>query len=245
VNVRFAVCAFALLLTVTGCHADVTLRLDLHRNGTASASTREVLDDQLYQLALSQDTSGDPFGAERLKREGWSVSQSSDENASHTIVATKLLTTHGVSDIGSTAPLFRGASLPLTSLELSRSPGLFSENDSLSGTVPSLLPIAESALGRPYSGLAAALFSSVVALHLELRTPGSVLDTNGETRADGFVRWNLSLQGPTKIAYTVRLIRYDRIALVLLTAFIGLIVLVSIVARNRKAAATHHSRGSG
>ncbi|HYL27623.1 MAG TPA: hypothetical protein VEW74_07290, partial [Candidatus Nitrosotalea sp.] len=73
---------------------------------------------------------------------------------------------------------------------------------------------------------------------------GKILETNGVRTPSGFVMWDLSMQGPTKVAYSVRLIRYDRIALVMTTVLVALIVLVRVATR-RRVEASHPSTGSG
>jgi hypothetical protein len=223
-------------LFVTGCHADVTFRFDVRSNETALATTREIMDDQLYQLALSQNTDGDPFGMERLQREGWTVSRASDDNGNHIITISKILSRNDLENVGSATAL-RGGSLPVSSFELSRSPGLFVERDSLSATIPALLPFASSEISRPYASFASAMLGSVVALHLELRTPGKVMATNGETTPNGFVRWDLSMQSPTKVLYTVRVIHFGRILMAILIALAVLFLAIGALRSQLKARA--------
>ena len=103
----------------------------------------------------------------------------------------------------------------------------------LAATAPPLLAFVQSELRPPYDDLASAMLSSAVALHFALRTPGKILETNGTRTPNGFVTWDLSLQGPTKIAYSVRLIRYDRLALVMLTVLVTLVVVITLVRRRR------------
>ena len=172
------------------------------------------MDDELYRLASSQDTSGDPFGLARLERAGWTVSRAYEENTDHIITISKLLRPRDLSVRGGTAP--RGVALPLSSIRVSRTGGFFAERDSLTATIAPLLPWAETMLKRPYASVAWAVIGSAVALHLELRTPGKVLATNGETTPNHFVRWDLSLRAPTTITYSVRVLRVDRIAAILI-----------------------------
>jgi hypothetical protein len=228
---RFGALLPAVVLLLTGCAADVTFAIDVHRNGSATATTREIMDDHLYRLALRQTVTGDPFGIETMQHEGWSISQTADANGNHVITMSKLLRREDLSSAGGPAPALRGVFLPLSAAQISRSHGFFSEQDSLSATAPALLPFVQSQLRPPYDDLASAMLSAAVALHFELRTPGKIVETNGERTPSGFVRWNLGLQAPTKITYTVRLIRYDRIALILLTAFIALIVILAAARR--------------
>lgn len=237
-DLRFAMLLVVSVTFLTACHADVTFSFDVHGNGSALATTREVIDDQLYELASSQNTDGDPFGTERLQRQGWTVSRSSDDNGNHIITISKPLSRSEFKYANDGMPALRGASLPFNSLELSRSPGLFVERDSLSATIPALLPWAQYVMNRPYAGLASAIASSFVALHLELRTPGKVLATNGETTPDGFVRWDLNLQAPTTIQYSVQRVDSGRI---IAAVIIALLILGAILmgARNRvKSSAT-------
>ena len=146
------------------------------------------MDDQLYRLALSQKFTGDPFGTETFQREGWSVSRSTDDNGNHVITMSKVLSRDDLNSSGQPTPALRGIFVPFSSLQVSRSRGFFVEQDSLTATVPALLPLVQSQLRPPYDDLASAMFSAAVALHFELRTPGNVLETNGERTPSGFVR---------------------------------------------------------
>jgi hypothetical protein len=220
------------LLLLGGCHADVTFRFDLHANGTALATTSAVLDDQLYRLATSRNAGEDPLGIERLQRDGWTISRARNGNGDHIITISKLLSRKELGTApGGVAPALRGASLPFTSIELSRSPGLFAERDSLAATTPALLPWAEARLARRYAAVASAMAGSVVALHLELRTPGKVVATNGAMTPNRFARWDLGLFEPTTILYTVRVVHYERIAAVVVALVVLLLAVESLRGR--------------
>jgi hypothetical protein len=233
---RFFVSATTTIL-LAGCHADITYRFDLRGDGTALVTTREVIDGQLYDLALSQNTNGDPFGADKMQQEGWTVTRVEDESGNHVITISKQLDRDELKDAGSITPALRGTSLPFSPSEVSSSVGLFVERDSLSLTIPALLPLAmqnggSSYAGGPFAGAASAMLASMVSLHLDLRTPGKVLSTNGETMPDGFVRWDLNLQAPTTIEYSVQRIYSGRVTAAVI---IALLILGSIlvVARNK------------
>ena len=220
----------ALALLLGGCAADVTFQIDVRPNGSALATTREVVDDELYRMALRQTAMPDPFGVQTMQRNGWSASVTTDANGNHIITMSKLLSRDDVSSIGrQPTPALRGLFLPLSSGAISRSPGFFVETDSLSATAPALLPFVQSELRPPYDDLASAMLSSAVALHFELRTPGKVLRTNGTPAPGGFTRWDLALEQPTQMTYTVRIVHADRIALVIIFG-VALAVLVFRVA---------------
>lgn len=189
------------------------------------------MDDQLYRLALSQKFTGDPFGTETFQREGWSVSRSTDDNGNHVITMSKVLSRDDLNSSGQPTPALRGMFVPFSSLQVSRSRGFFVEQDSLTATVPALLPLVQSQLRPPYDDLASAMFSAAVALHFELRTPGNVLETNGERTPSGFVRWDLSLQAPTRVLYAVRVVHVDRIIVVLLVALAALMLSLHVAGR--------------
>lgn len=216
--------AAAALLTVflAGCRVDVTFRLDVHPNGTALCTVTNVMDDELYRLALSQTSNGDPFGLARLQRNGWSISRVYEENTDHIVTISRLMSPRELSAGGGATS--RGVALPVSSINLSRTGGFLVERDSLAATIAPLVPWAEATLKRPYASIAWDVIASAVALHLELRTPGKVLATNGATTPDRFVRWDVSLRAPTTILYSVRVVRVDRIAMIL----IGLAVLVFV-----------------
>ncbi|HLX25469.1 MAG TPA: hypothetical protein VKR05_00640 [Candidatus Cybelea sp.] len=225
---RFRAAAPALALLLTGCAADVTFLIDVRPNGSAVATTREIVDDDLYRMASRQTAMPDPFGVQTMQREGWSASTTTDANGNHVITLTKLLSRDDLNSIGRPTPALRGLFLPLSSVSISRSPGFFVETASLSATAPALLPFVQSQLKPPYDDLASAMLSSAVALHFELRTPGEVLQTNGVSAPGGFVRWVLALQQPTQMAYRVRVVHADRIALVVIFAAAAIVLLLRI-----------------
>jgi hypothetical protein len=213
-------------LLLTGCHADVTTRVEVSANGTALVTTNEIIDDQLYKLALSQNTNGDPFGALQMQREGWMVSGASDNDGNHTITISRLFAGSDLKDLSSGMTVLGGRMLPLGAVQFSRSPsGVFFEQDSLSARIPALLPLASSTISRFYSGVALELVAPIVSVHLELKTPGTISATNGEVMPDGFVRWDLNLQEPTTIQYSARMINFWHVAIGI---FIALVVLITI-----------------
>jgi hypothetical protein len=243
-NQSFRAVAPALALLLGGCAADVTFQIDVRSNGSAVATTREVVDDQLYRLAQRQTAMPDPFGIATMQHEGWSVATSSDANGNHIITLSKLLSRDDLNSLGRTGqptPAIRGLFLPLSSVAISRSPGFFVETDSLSATAPALLPFVQSQLRPPYDDLASAMLSAV-ALHFELRTPGRVLQTNGTAAPAGFTRWNLSLQAPTPMTYRVRVVYADRIALVIIFGVAAIVLLVRVARRQAQGDAKRSHR---
>jgi len=228
---HFRAVAPALALLLGGCAADVTFQIDVRANGSALATTREIVDDDLYRMASRQSEMPDPFGVATMQREGWSVSTATDANGNHVITMSKLLSRNDLSSLSGPAPSVRGLFLPLTNVAISRSPGFFAETDFLSATAPALLPFVQSQLRPPYDDLASAMLSSAVALHFELRTPGKVLQTNGAPAPGGFTRWNLSLQAPTSMIYRVRVIHVDRIALIIIFGVAAVVLLFRVTRR--------------
>jgi hypothetical protein len=225
---RVIILPIATIFFLAGCHADVTLRFDVRGDGNALVTVYEIIDDQLYNLAVSESTNGDPFGMERMQHKGWAVSSASDNAGSHIIAMSRVISRADLQDISRTAPVLRGASVPFGPIAFSRSSGLFYERDSLSATIPALLPLALSTIGKFYADAASPIVASAVDLHLELRTPGKVLATNGKIMPDGFVRWNLDLQAPTKVQYTARMINITNalMALIIITLTLTLVVTV-------------------
>ncbi len=241
---RFRAALPALALLLGGCAADVTFQIDVRRDGSAVATTREVIDDDLYRMAQRQTAMPDPFGIGTMQHEGWSVATSVDASGNHLVTMSKSLSREDFNSLGGTGqatPALRGLFLPLSSVSVSRSPGFFVETDSLSATAPALLPFVQSQLRPPYDELASAMLNAV-ALHFELRTPGRVLQTNGAAAPGGFTRWNLSLQAPTPMTYRVRVVYADRIALVIIFG-VAAIALVYRIAIRRAQGDTGPQRG--
>ena len=77
---RFSAAAPIFALVLAGCAADVTFQIDVRPNGSALATTREIVDDDLYRLALRQTAMSDPFGVQTMQHEGWSTSMATDAN---------------------------------------------------------------------------------------------------------------------------------------------------------------------
>jgi hypothetical protein len=80
--------------------------------------------------------------------------------------------------------------------------------------------------------------ASMISLHLELRTPGTVVNTNGDKTPDGFVRWNVGLTTPTPISYVVQAPNLGHILIAVLTAIILGIGIILVIRRR------HHPRHS-
>jgi hypothetical protein len=231
---RLCLLAVLLLPLLAGCHADVTVRFDVHRDGTALVTTKEVIDDELYRLALSLDASGDPFHIDTMRREGWLVVRDIDENRRHVFTISKLIDRNEYKNLNRATPLLGDMARPLGTIEVSRSPGLFFERDSLSATIAPLLPLVSSTFSRLYAGVASGLLNSVLTAHLEMKTPGRVFATNGEILPDGAVRWDLNLEEPTTIEYSARVINFYHVALAII---IALVLGLAISAAQRRSSA--------
>lgn len=232
---------FAFLIAVSaamlaGCHADVTYKFDVHSNNTVTVTAREVIDDQLYGMALSQDTSGDPFGANAAQKAGWTVSRTVDEDGNHVMMMTRTMSLSDLAAKGTDGmPKAAGKTLPFNPSSIVSKAGLFTDTESLNTTIPALMPKAPTSQassdswGSAGAAMAAAMMSSIIGLHMELRTPGKVVATNGETTPDGFVRWNINLQGPTDIQYSVQTIDGAHVAIaVAVTILLVLLVIVGV-----------------
>lgn len=216
---RNALCLLPTLLLplLVGCHADVTVRFDVRGDGMAFVTTKEIIDDELYNLALSQDGSGDPFYTERMQRGGWLILRSIDSNRNHVFTMSKLIDRNEYTDLNRRAPILGHMRKPVGTIQFSRAPGLLFERDSISATIAPLLPLASSTFSA-YSGVASEMLSSALAVHLEIKTPGKVLATNGAILPDGAVRWDLNLEEPTIIEYRARIISIYTVGLVILVA---------------------------
>lgn len=225
--------SIAPLAFLAACHADVTFRADLHRDGTALLSAREILDDELYALAFSQETRGDPFGVRRLQREGWTLTSVSDARGNHIITLSKQVDARDLGGRDAVAPVLRGTPLRYGAIRFARAPGLLFEQDSLAATIPPLLPLALSRMNGLYAGAASSLAASVVSAHLELKAPGRVTATNGTMMPDGAVRWDLDLQGPTEVRYSVRMVNLGHVAAAVVAVSI---LILAVSARRRRVA---------
>jgi hypothetical protein len=217
---------------ITGCHGDVDWRLDVKSENSAVVTLKEVLDDQMYALVLSQSKS-DPFQA---PSSDWQVSRSVDDNGNHVFVATS-----------PTMPLDQalgGFETYANSINHDSSDDTFTfpspvvhgspfvRTIDLDGDFPALMKPDPS---NSYSAMTANIAASVFAVHFDLRTPGNVTATNGERTPDGFTRWDLNLSAPTHIEYSVRIVSWP-LVIGLSLAALSLIVVVLVSLRRRSTA---------
>ncbi|HEV3090833.1 MAG TPA: hypothetical protein VGX91_05245 [Candidatus Cybelea sp.] len=228
--------------TLSACHADLTFRFDFHPNNAVTITAREVIDDQLYQLAMSQASSSDPFGATGATQNGWTVKRTIDENENHVVTMTKDLTLDDFLKQGTNAlPNASGKALAFDASAFQRVPGLFKDTSILHTTVPPVMPKQEADSSNPWAGAGAAMAASMIALHLEVKTPGKVIQTNGESTPDGYTRWDLNLQQPTEISYAVETLNYTHIAVAIVLGLAILIFLFALLLRGRRAARAFES----
>jgi hypothetical protein len=221
---------------IAGCHADLTFRFDFHPNNTVTITAREVIDDQLYQLAMSQASSSDPFGAAGATQNGWTVKRAIDENENHVVTMTKDLTLDDFVKQGTSAlPNASGKALAFDASAFQRVSGLFKDTSILHTTIPPVMPKNESDSSNPWASAGSAMVATMIALHLEVKTPGTVIQTNGETTPDGYTRWDLNLQQPTEISYTVETLNYAHIAVAATLGLALLILIVALLMRGRRA----------
>jgi hypothetical protein len=235
---RGALKAKALLavLVLSACHADMTFRFDFHPNNTVTIMGREVIDDQLYQLALNQASSGDPFGAAAATQSGWTVKRTIDENNNHVVTMTKELTRDDFVKQGTNAlPNASGKVLAFDASAFKRISGPFKDTEILQTSIPAIMPKTETTnSSNPWASAGAAMAASMIGLHVEVKTPGKVVETNGETTPDGYTRWDVSLQQPTEIRYTVETLNVTHIMLLVVCGLVLLVLMVALLLRGRK-----------
>lgn len=228
---RFALLVAAGVL-LTACHADIAYKFDVHSAKLVTVTVHESIDDQLYAMARSQSTNNDPFGMDAAQRAGWAISRTVDDEGNHVLDATKTL---GVADLaalkysGSPMPGPGGKSLDINPTRFTTTRGLFIDTHTMNVTVPPIMPPSQTDSSNPFAAEGTAVVASMIGLHLELRTPWTLVSTNGEKLPDGFVRWNLAFQSPTDLVYTVKTPDVPHIA-VAIAAAVVLLVLVALVA---------------
>jgi hypothetical protein len=209
------------LLALSGCHADITERLDFRPDGSGTMTVREAMDDQFAQMARAQ--SQDPFGIEEAKKNGWDVEQTLEDNGNHVVTLRRSFASGGANDAFHGTGL--GQKTALRSVEIQQRGNPFSTTVRLRTTIPRLLP--QDRTGNPWASAGANMAASIVSVHLVIAAPGRIDDTNGERASDGSVHWNVSLTEPTTIAMTVT---YLNAANVVIAAAVVLIVLTAGVA---------------
>jgi hypothetical protein len=210
-------------MVLAGCHADMTVRLDVHPDGNGTVTLREAMDDQFFGLARSQ--SSDPFGIDQAKREGWEVRQTLEDSGTHVITLLHAFRSGDAGDALGATPLGRQSTMRGISLDQRSTP--FFSTVRVRTTIPRLMP--EDRSNNAWAGAAAGMMSSIVSMHLVIATPGHVDETNGEIATDGSVHWNLSLTEPTTVTLAVTYVNWPGIvlaALVLVAAGVaGVVVL--------------------
>lgn len=233
---RFSLLLLAGAALLAGCHADVTYKFDVHPNSTVTITGREVIDDQLYQMAMSQQGSSDPFGAEQDGRQGWTVTRATDEDGNHVITLVKTLSLNDFQSQGigqlPKAPGGAGA-VPFDPSSMQKTIGLFTDIQRLTTTIPALIPERAEDSSNPYASMGAAMAASMIGIHFELRTPGKVIATNGETTPDGFTRWNINLQSPTDIQYSVQTVDGAHVTIAVVLGLLIVFALVLLALRRR------------
>lgn len=215
---------------LAGCHATVTLSFNVHPNNTVTVNVREVLDDQLYQLVENQDDGNSDFGVASAQAQGWVASRSVDEDDNHIILMSKTFTMAEFANAftNGNLPASAGTSIPLDIAAITQTRGLFTDTESLSTTIPAPMPSSQPDAGNPWASAGEAMAASVVSLHLQLKTPGKVVSTNGETLPDGTVQWDLALQSPTAVQYVAQTPDVAHIAWVIVVGIVLLVVGASL-----------------
>jgi hypothetical protein len=187
-------------------------------------SAKEIIDDQLYQLALGQ--SGDPFGAESARGLGWHVSRATDDLNNHVVTFSKTVALDDLRDRGPGAmPAAGGKSLRFDLRAMRIESALFTDRYELRTAIPALIPGASSGRSDPWSGLGAIMAGSMIGVHVEVRGPGKLIESNGETAPDGFVSWDLNLQRPTSVRYAYEVIDVTRVAVAVVLAVLLLLLI--------------------
>jgi hypothetical protein len=230
--------ALALCAAVVGlaaCHADVTYRFDLHSDRQVAVTIRQVFDDELYRAMMRKMQSPVPLWLDSAQREGWAVSRSTDDLTNHVITLTKTIPLDALLSGQGGFPMATGSggAAPFQAFSVQKNDGILTDLQTISGTIPN--PMA-SQQNNPFAGAGANIVSSAVAVHLELRAPGTVVATNGETLPDGFTRWNINLDAPTDVRLTVRAMDLAQSAAVALFALAGIILLTYLLRRPRQQA---------
>lgn len=200
----FAILAAVGVLVLAGCHADITYRFDVHPNRTVTVTVKELIDDQFYQLAVSQNPSDDPFEFRTAKNDGWVIARSIDQNGNHSIIATKTVPLNQIQGKDALPGLMDSKSSPIHFAELKKSNGLFVDTSTLQETIPAPMSNARLQSADAMAAAGASMAASMISMRLDLRMPGWVTATNGERMADGYTRWTIDLRHPTVIRYTAQ-----------------------------------------
>lgn len=198
-----------LLLTLAGCHADVTERLTLNADGSGAVATRILMDDQFAQMATSQGGQ-DPFSLEKAKRNGWQVAQTIDDAGNHIVTVSQPFSAGNVESTLGATPL--GTKVGQQTIHVEQSGNVFVRSYRIKANVPGLLPDDPSKSTNEYAQAGRAMAASIFSMHLVVATPGHVDETNGEVAPDGSVHWSLGLANPTAIVLRVTTINWTAIA---------------------------------
>ena len=232
-------------LVLSACHADVTYRIDLHSNGTATVAVLETVDEQLYQMA--QSGGGDPFDVAGLTRRGWTVvKRGVDEDGNHLLEIARTVPFDSLSQVlNAIVPANARAQTgirPAITLHVSRTHHVLSDVTTLRQTIPPIVAPSSTDAQDPFAGMDEAMTASMLSMHLELRAPGTVVAGNGERTGSGYMRWPLNLSKPTKIVYSVRawsiMSIAAMVAVLLIAASIIAIVVVRLFSQRRTVSST-------
>jgi hypothetical protein len=233
-SVKLLAAGAMLVVALSACHADVTERVTINWDGSATVTLREVLDAELYRLSRESTTGIDAFGMASLSSQGWKTSREVDAADNHVLVASR---TCGRLDLDVCLwrlPFVgraRWANSVAGGSAWTAAGGLLNDRVAVDLTLgPYGLP---SSIGSDLRLLRRALSAtapSIVEVHFELAVPGTVLSTNGERMSDGALRWDLDIAEPTRIAVEYSVIdaqRAEIAGLLVISGFIGISILAA------------------
>jgi hypothetical protein len=192
----------------------------MNPNGTVTVDYRETLDQELF-ADIGRIGSTDPFRLASARNAGWQVSTSATARGDHILSFSKTVPVQELQ----TVLLQVGAPTDATDAfnfgpgdALNFTVGLTDASDASvhaehrSYTIPALLhpnDVLRRKVHDPNRTTAnanavrnAEYVDSVVSVHLELKTIGKPVTTNGARIIDGGTRWNLYFSKPSSVEYT-------------------------------------------
>lgn len=240
-RVQATMSAIAVLLSLVGCQAKITERIDAKLDGSAVVHAIVDMDDQFYGVASQQK--GGSFEDSFKASEGWQVVKTY-VNGHHIVTATKAVPAGSLDSwfkLGATPGQPTGfMSNAAPTLDIQK--GLFTDTYTLTAHVPPITPPSASTSGSDaqFGQAAATMMSSMFNFNLQLALPGKLVSTNGEIQPDGAVNWVIGMQSPTDISLVVSEPDYPHILIAVALGCLAIVVVVAVVLRGRqRRVATH------
>jgi hypothetical protein len=235
-------------LIASGCRAEVSVRLDIGRDGSSTVAVALSVDDEI-SLASKKITGRSlvsMLDIEPLTSTGWAVESASIPNGTTIRPAESLVITRNLgrpSDLSPTMSVFvAGGTTLFETLDLRVRDEPHRISYVLSGAIrlppiDALLPPIPSALSEVLSSASSNGSEPPLKLILNVHAPGKVVDHNADTAGDEYI-WKVFPGEQREIALESEIVKTRRIALWSASVALVAVSVVFYIAARRRSAST-------